>query len=52
MKDLFRTRPCLTDYTRHDLFDHLRIAEVNWAGRMGEAQFLERIRHFQDAKHR
>jgi hypothetical protein len=25
------------------LFEHLRIAEINWAGRMGEAQFLERV---------
>jgi hypothetical protein len=23
----------ITDYTRRDLFEHLRIAEINWAGR-------------------
>lgn len=33
----------ITVVTRRNLFDELRLAEVNWAGRLGEVEFLSRI---------
>lgn len=33
----------ITEVTRRGLFDELRLAAVNWAGRLGEADFVGRI---------
>jgi hypothetical protein len=33
----------ITEVTRRNLFDDLRIAKVNWSGRLGEDEFLARV---------
>ena len=33
----------VTEVTRRGLFDELRLSEVNWSGRLGEADFLGRV---------
>lgn len=33
----------ISEYTRRDLFDRLSLESVNWAGRMTESAFLDRI---------
>ncbi len=37
------TLNAITEFTRRDLFDHLRISEISWCGRLGESDFLERV---------
>jgi hypothetical protein len=33
----------ITDFTRRDLFDHLRISGISWCGQKSESDFLERV---------
>ena len=33
----------ITEITRRNLFDEMSLLEINWAGRLGDAQFLSRI---------
>lgn len=37
------TANAITEVTRRGLFDELRIANVNWSGRLGESDFLGRL---------
>jgi hypothetical protein len=33
----------ITEFTRRDLFDHLRISGISWCGQKSESDFLERV---------
>lgn len=38
-----QTQQSVTEVTRRGLFDELRLSDVNWSGRLGEADFLARV---------
>ncbi len=33
----------ITEFTRRDLFDHLRISGISWCGQKSKSDFLERV---------
>ncbi len=33
----------ITELTRRDIFDYIRVTSINWAGRLSEPDFLARI---------
>lgn len=42
------TKNTISEATRRDIFDFLRVEKVNWAGRLEETDFLSRLYHLDD----